>query len=660
MAQPGFIFGENAPDTYESLQAKRKTAERLGLAAMRTPQNLGEGLSSLGQAIAYRRLMGQADRGDAAGRAASDSAFAQIMAGMGGMGGSGPRVSSSGTWSPDAPAPKPTDLPYHGGSALNFPGAGGMDSGVMGAKGDLDFGAVTMTPQEMLIAGAEARNLSPIDLATAMSYETGGTMDPMITGPTTQWGTHQGYIQFGEPQAAEHGAKFTDPTTAMRSQLNPDSGAIWSYLDAAGVKPGMGLEDIYSAINAGAPGRYGASDANNGGAPGTVADKVAGMGDHRGTAADWLGGTWTPSDNVTVSTQGAAPQGGGASIPALMEAMSDPYASEAQKSVLGMLLQQQLTAMQPQSEEDMLRLQQLRIQTAEMQNPGKKDPIEVNGVLLDPDTYEPLYDGRTPDAPKNPQIETFYDEATGQQYKAQWDGTKWVPVGGVQAPSSPLVTIGGEGTGQYLYGTDAGVPAGWRVDKETGIASAIPGGPAAVEQEQLAGKGGKKDTQVKLKLGSTLENINLNVAEIEDGGLPVTGVVGDARRTWLGRTLTGDSAVDFDNRTNQITDSAALAEVQNMRDNSPTGGAVGSLTDDERRAIGNSVTAMNSSTSAKEYSRAAKAYRKLALDIAYGEGRWQIDESGNVVSDGATPSAPPPAGTPDDDADLFKKYGIKP
>jgi hypothetical protein len=46
------------------------------------------------------------------------------------------------------------------------------------------------------------------------------------------------------------------------------------YLKDAGVQPGMGLLDVYSAVNAGRVGRYNASDANNGGAPGTVADKV--------------------------------------------------------------------------------------------------------------------------------------------------------------------------------------------------------------------------------------------------------------------------------------------------------------------------------------------------------------------------------------------------
>jgi hypothetical protein len=170
----------------------------------------------------------------------------------------------------------------------------------------------------------------------------------------------------------------------------------------------------------------------------------------------------------------------------------------------------------------------------------------------------------------------------------------------------------------------------------------IPGGPA-----DNRAKTERTQTQGRLKLGTTLESLNLNIAEIEDGGLPVTGIVGDARRTVLGRAITGDSAMDFGNRTNQITDQAALAEVQNMRDNSPTGGAVGSLTDSERVAIGNSVTALNNSTSKEEYVRAAKAYRKLALDIAYGDGRWVLGEDGQpVVASSATPSATGPQTPP--------------
>lgn len=193
------------------------------------------------------------------------------------------------------------------------------------------------------------------------------------------------------------------------------------------------------------------------------------------------------------------------------------------------------------------------------------------------------------------------------------------------------VSTGSGEQDRYLYGSDAGLPSGWRLDRQTGQASQIPGGPAAVEAQNLEDKETNKDSSVKLKLGTTLNSIALNLDEIEDGDwLPVTGAVGDFRRTGVGQLLTGSDAVDFGNRTKQITDSAALAEIQNMRDNSPTGGAVGQLTDGERVAIGNAVTALNSSTSAEEYTRAAKAYRQLALDIAYGEGNWKMLEDGTV------------------------------
>ncbi len=174
---------------------------------------------------------------------------------------------------------------------------------------------------------------------------------------------------------------------------------------------------------------------------------------------------------------------------------------------------------------------------------------------------------------------------------------------------------------------------GWRVEP-------APGSPLAEERRVAEEKKGRTRTQGQLKLGTTLTSINLNLAELESGGMPVAGIAGDARRTPLGRLLTGDSAVDFDNRTRQITDSAAFAEIQNMRDNSPTGGAVGQLTDQERQAIGNAVTALNSSTSAPEYARAAKAYRELALNLAFGEGKWKLNEDGTVEAISGSPDAP--------------------
>ncbi|MDQ0510626.1 hypothetical protein [Ancylobacter amanitiformis] len=136
---------------------------------------------------------------------------------------------------------------------------------------------------EAIKASSKRLGVDPLDLATAMSYETAGTFDPWKKGPTTQWGEHRGLIQWGEPQRQKYGVTQDMPVTAQVE-------AAERYLKDTGVKPGMGLLDIYSAINAGGVGRYGASDAANGGAPGTVKDKVeTQMGAHRSKAAALLG-----------------------------------------------------------------------------------------------------------------------------------------------------------------------------------------------------------------------------------------------------------------------------------------------------------------------------------------------------------------------------------
>lgn len=142
-----------------------------------------------------------------------------------------------------------------------------------GYSADLGTGSTLQISDELrtgIQATAAALEVSPEDLATVISYETKGTFDPSIKGPTTKWGTHRGLIQFGEPQAKKYGVDWNNP---IASQLG-ENGAIVRYLRDAGVKPGMGLLDIYSAINAGQVGRPNASDEAAGGVPGTVRDKV--------------------------------------------------------------------------------------------------------------------------------------------------------------------------------------------------------------------------------------------------------------------------------------------------------------------------------------------------------------------------------------------------
>ncbi|HWT63271.1 MAG TPA: flagellar biosynthesis protein FlgJ [Ochrobactrum sp.] len=176
-----------------------------------------------------------------------------------------------------------------GGAATAYPSAvaAGASPTSGAATGTTAYSPNGSALRDGIIETANAIGADPLDLATAISYETAGTFDPLKKGPTTQHGQHQGLIQFGEPQAQKFGVDWNDP---LGSQLGPN-GAVANYFRASGFKPGMSGLDLYSTINAGSPGRYSASDANNGGAPGDVRDKWENqMAGHRQKALALLGG----------------------------------------------------------------------------------------------------------------------------------------------------------------------------------------------------------------------------------------------------------------------------------------------------------------------------------------------------------------------------------
>lgn len=134
--------------------------------------------------------------------------------------------------------------------------------------------------------------IQPQDLATAIAYETIGTMDPGIKGGAnrdgTGRGTYKGLIQFSPRNQQYFGVK---PGMSFKEQLK---GPVKDYLQHTGVKPGMGLKDVYSAILAGAPGRYGRRDIN-----GTVLDHVARMESTYGkSVAEALAQAATPSQGL--------------------------------------------------------------------------------------------------------------------------------------------------------------------------------------------------------------------------------------------------------------------------------------------------------------------------------------------------------------------------
>jgi hypothetical protein len=363
MAQPGYIFGKGTPDTYESLQAKRRTAERFGLAAMRTPQNLGEGLSALGQAIAYRRLMNQADAGDAAGRAAYDEKRSSVLGAL-----MGRSLGGTPGFNPGAPMPVTAN-------------PAGLDPSIIAAVDRVD----PQGREAEIRAGLIERGMAPhIADGFLMNFKDESGLDPGINeAKPIVPGSRGG---FGL-------AQWTGPRRVALEKFAAARGAAPSD---AKVQMDFLMAELQGPESSAARNIFAAPDA------GSAAAAIA---------TDFLRPAPEHLSRRVAEYTGINP---GASIPAIMEIMADPYAPEGDKMVLGALLEQQLAQMQPPDPMRALEMEYKQSQIDQMRNPQMADA---------------------------PQVETFYDQTTGQQYKAQWNGQEWVPVGGVQAADGPLVEV---------------------------------------------------------------------------------------------------------------------------------------------------------------------------------------------------------------------------
>lgn len=117
--------------------------------------------------------------------------------------------------------------------------------------------------------------VNPRDLASAISYETGGTFNP------NKWGgknnNYMGLIQFGPNERAKYGV-----TEGMSASDQMES--VTKYLRDRGVRKGMGLAEIYRAINGGnVKASLNASDGN-----GTIAEHIEKIKKQHGGAYDRL------------------------------------------------------------------------------------------------------------------------------------------------------------------------------------------------------------------------------------------------------------------------------------------------------------------------------------------------------------------------------------
>lgn len=441
-------------------------------------------------------------------------------------------------------------------------------------------------------ATAKALGINPVDLATAISYETAGTFDPTKAGPTTQWGQHKGLIQFGEPQAEKYGVNWADP---VGSQLGPN-GAVANYLRDTGVKPGMGLLDIYSAINAGGVGRYNRSDANNGGAPGTVADKVnKQMAGHRANAEKMFG---SAGSDVQIGQQGAdtmqpeKQQLGllGQFLPEKAQGYLTPERiARAQMAFEGMTLNPNQGVMaSAQARLKDASSEKSRNKTIEwLVANGREDlAAAVGSGSIDGKTAATI--ALTPAKDDRTALEKNYKFFIEQGLSPQ------EAMNAVKSGTNVNVNTGSNGIdfGKPSDGTvwqrDA---AGKVVMDERGAPIAIPyqGGPAYAKQlkseaEATAGSIAQdaKDALSARAGGVVIEDIGRlkKVVESAPWYSPAVGLGAD-----LMKGIGGSKAADAEALAKTVRANIGFDRLQQMRDASPTGGALGSVSEQEMATL---------------------------------------------------------------------------
>jgi len=129
-----------------------------------------------------------------------------------------------------------------------------------------------------------------------------------------------------------------------------------------------------------------------------------------------------------------------------------------------------------------------------------------------------------------------------------------------------------------------------------------------------------------------LEDIGRVLDAVEnDGVLPVTGV---------GSVLSnvpGTRARDVAATLDTIRANVGFDRLQQMRDASPTGGALGQVTELENRLLQSTLGNLEQSQSEEQFVNNLRRLEKIYLDIIHGEGNWENDNGTIVVSDGEFP-----------------------
>lgn len=316
----------------------------------------------------------------------------------------------------------------------------------------------------------------------------------------------------------------------------------------------------------------------------------------------------------------AAPQLG--VNPAVIAALSSPVANEQTRSVAGMLLNNQFSQ-QEEARKQALAQQQQQQAIAQRQsiaqsmgiNPSValdenawksaldaanrgRQTATVNGVVLDVNTGQPIFQ-----APQQP--------TTGMQdYNFYADSER-------QAGRQPLGPLEYEqalrSAGASRTNIDTGtVPQGYQAirDEQGRLIryDPVPGGPADTTKTQE-----KAQANTQRSSNIVLEDVDRAVSAIESNPALTTGIIGN----WS-RGIGGTPANKVQNLLQTVRANSAFDRLQQMREASPTGGALGAVSDSELGLLQNAIGSLEQSNNSEDLVYNLRRVQRIYEDIING------------------------------------------
>lgn len=147
------------------------------------------------------------------------------------------------------------------------------------------------------------------------------------------------------------------------------------------------------------------------------------------------------------------------------------------------------------------------------------------------------------------------------------------------------------------------------------IAAPVQGGKPWQEEQDALSAAGAAQGSANTKANIVVEDIDRVLTQVAANPMMTTGVLGQATN-WLG----GMPANDVAKLTDGIRANVGFDQLQAMREASPTGGALGPVSDTENRLLQSVLGSLDQSQNAQQLADNLIRVQNVFLDIVHGPG----------------------------------------